>query len=79
MFSGGGLSPRQQIPVTPNYQVGFAARIRKEVKMPVIAVGLITEAQQAEKIISSGQADMVAAGARHASTTHAGRGMPLPN
>ncbi len=60
--SGGGLSPRQQIPLAPNYQVDFAARIRKDVKMPVIAVGLITEAQQAEKIITSGQADMVALG-----------------
>jgi 2,4-dienoyl-CoA reductase-like NADH-dependent reductase (Old Yellow Enzyme family) len=58
--SSGGLSPRQQIPVAPNYQVGFAARIRKEVKMPVIAVGLITEAEQAEQILKSGQADLVA-------------------
>jgi 2,4-dienoyl-CoA reductase-like NADH-dependent reductase (Old Yellow Enzyme family) len=58
--SSGGLSPRQQIPSVPNYQVGFAERIRKDVKMPVIAVGLITEARQAEKIITSGQADMVA-------------------
>lgn len=58
--SGGGLSPQQKIPVGPGYQVGFAERIRKEVDMPVIAVGLITEAEQAEKIVASGQADMVA-------------------
>ncbi len=58
--SSGGLSPRQQIPAAPNYQVGFAERIRKQVRIPVIAVGLITRAQQAEQIIRSGQADMVA-------------------
>jgi 2,4-dienoyl-CoA reductase-like NADH-dependent reductase (Old Yellow Enzyme family) len=58
--SSGGLSPRQEILAGPNYQVGFAQRIRKEVEMPVIAVGLITEPEQAEKILSSGQADMVA-------------------
>ncbi|MDB5765140.1 MAG: oxidoreductase [Herminiimonas sp.] len=58
--SSGGLSPLQSIPVEPNYQVPFAARLKSEVGLPTIAVGLITEAEQAENIIASGQADMVA-------------------
>jgi 2,4-dienoyl-CoA reductase-like NADH-dependent reductase (Old Yellow Enzyme family) len=58
--SSGGLSPLQQIPVGPNYQVPFATRLKDEVGMPTIAVGLITEAEQAEQIIASGQADMTA-------------------
>jgi 2,4-dienoyl-CoA reductase-like NADH-dependent reductase (Old Yellow Enzyme family) len=58
--SSGGLSPLQQIPFEPGYQVPFAERIRRETGLTTIAVGLITEPEQAEKIISSGQADMVA-------------------
>ncbi len=58
--SSGGASPKQKITLGPGYQVPFAEAIRKEVKMPVIAVGLITEPQQAEDIVASGQADMVA-------------------
>ena len=58
--SSGGVSPLQKIPLGPNYQVAFAARLRTEITIPVIAVGLITEAHQAEKIIAEGQADMVA-------------------
>ena len=58
--SSGGLSPLQQIPAEPGYQVPFAARIRRETGLTAIAVGLITEPEQAETIVSSGQADMVA-------------------
>ena len=58
--SSGGLSPLQQIPVAPGYQVPFAERIRTETGLPTIAVGLITEPEQAEAIVSAGQADMVA-------------------
>jgi len=58
--SSGGLDPRQQIAVGPGYQVPFAAAIRGQVRMPVIAVGLITEARQAEAIVAGGQADAVA-------------------
>ncbi|MEO8331711.1 MAG: NADH:flavin oxidoreductase/NADH oxidase, partial [Gallionella sp.] len=58
--SSGGLSPRQQIPLGPSYQVPFAEKIRNEIGLPTIAVGLITEAEQAEAIIAEGQADMVA-------------------
>ncbi|MGI4848008.1 MAG: NADH:flavin oxidoreductase/NADH oxidase [Janthinobacterium lividum] len=58
--SSGGLSTRQQIPTLPGYQVPFAEAIKKAVAMPVIAVGLITEAQQAEDILAEGRADLVA-------------------
>ena len=57
--SSGGVSPLQQIPVVPGYQVEFADRIKKTTSMPIIAVGLITEAEQAEEIVASGQADMI--------------------
>jgi 2,4-dienoyl-CoA reductase-like NADH-dependent reductase (Old Yellow Enzyme family) len=57
--SSGGVSPQQQIPIGHGYQVHLAARLRSEVSMPVIAVGLITEPEQAETIIASGQADLV--------------------
>ncbi|WKE67441.1 NADH:flavin oxidoreductase/NADH oxidase [Gallaecimonas kandeliae] len=58
--SSGGLSPIQQIPVGPNYQVPQAQAIKAQVKMPVIAVGLITEPAQAEAILQEGRADAVA-------------------
>jgi 2,4-dienoyl-CoA reductase-like NADH-dependent reductase (Old Yellow Enzyme family) len=58
--SSGGLSPLQQIPAEPGYQVPFAERIRRETGLTTIAVGLITEPEQAEAIVASGQADMVA-------------------
>jgi 2,4-dienoyl-CoA reductase-like NADH-dependent reductase (Old Yellow Enzyme family) len=58
--SSGGLSPQQKIPVGPGYQIEFAARIKQETSMPTIGVGLITDARQAETIVQSGQADMVA-------------------
>lgn len=60
--SSGGLSPDQQIPLGPDYQVPFAQQVRKRVTMPVIAVGLITEPEQAEAIVANGQADMIALG-----------------
>ncbi|HEU4373060.1 MAG TPA: NADH:flavin oxidoreductase/NADH oxidase [Telluria sp.] len=58
--SSGGVSPLQKIPVGPGYQIGFAECIRRETGMPVIGVGMITEALQAEEILEKGQADMVA-------------------
>ena len=58
--SSGGVSPQQKITLEPGYQVPFAERIRQAVKIPVIAVGLITEAEHAEAILQGGQADMVA-------------------
>lgn len=58
--SSGGLSPLQKIALGPGYQVPFAEAIKREVKMPVIAVGLITEPRQAEDIVAEGRADAVA-------------------
>jgi len=58
--SGGGMTPQQKIPLGPGYQVPFAEAVKRETKVPTMAVGLITEADQANKIITSGQADMVA-------------------
>ena len=60
--SSGGLDVHQQIDVKANYQVPFSQAIKEKVKMPVIAVGLITEAQQAEEILDQGQADAIAIG-----------------
>lgn len=57
--SSGGLVSHQQIPLGPNYQVPFAEKIKKETEILTGAVGLITEAIQAEEIISSGKADLV--------------------
>ena len=58
--SSGGVSPAQQIPVGPGYQIDFAARIKQETGLPTIGVGLITEAKQAEEILQQDQADVVA-------------------
>ena len=58
--SSGGLTPRQQIPVGPSYQVPLARAVKHATSMPVVAVGLITEFEQAEAIISTGDADMIA-------------------
>jgi len=57
--SGGGLVPDAVIPSGPGYQVAFAARIRAEAGIATGAVGMITEAFQAEQILRTGQADAV--------------------
>ena len=57
--SSGGLDARQKIAPAPGYQVPFAAAIRREVRMPVIAVGLITGPTQAEAILAEGRADAI--------------------
>jgi len=58
--SSGGVSPLQKIPLGPGYQVQFAEAIKQATGVNTIAVGLITEAKQAEDIVASGKADMVA-------------------
>lgn len=58
--SSGGLSPLQSIKVTAGYQVPFAKALRQQTRMPVIAVGLITEPQHAEAILQQGEADLIA-------------------
>ena len=57
--SSGGLVPHQRIPTTPGYQVPFAKQVRAEADIPTAAVGLITEAAQADAIVRGGEADMV--------------------
>ncbi|HEX8285583.1 MAG TPA: NADH:flavin oxidoreductase/NADH oxidase [Pyrinomonadaceae bacterium] len=57
--STGGLVPGARIPVEPGYQVPFAETIRREASVATGAVGLITEPEQAEEIISTGKADAV--------------------
>lgn len=58
--SSGGNSPEQQIEAGPGYQTGLASDIRQASGIPTMAVGQITSPQQAEAIVRSGQADMVA-------------------
>jgi len=57
--SSGGAVPHAKIPVGPGYQVPFAERIRREAGIATAAVGMITEAKQADAIIQSAQADLV--------------------
>jgi 2,4-dienoyl-CoA reductase-like NADH-dependent reductase (Old Yellow Enzyme family) len=58
--SSGGVSPLQKIPLSPGYQVPFAQGIKEATGVTTMAVGLITEAKQAEDIVASGKADMIA-------------------
>jgi 2,4-dienoyl-CoA reductase-like NADH-dependent reductase (Old Yellow Enzyme family) len=58
--SSGGVSPLQKIPLAPGYQVPSAQAVREATGLTTMAVGLITEAKQAEEIVASGKADMVA-------------------
>lgn len=58
--SSGGSVPDQKIELGPGYQVPFSDTIRKDASIPTVAVGLITEAKQAEGILASGKADIVA-------------------
>ena len=55
----GGVSPEQAIQLGPGYQVPYARRVKNEVGIPTVAVGLITAAAQAEAVIANGEADAV--------------------
>ena len=57
--SSGGLVPQVKIPLGPGYQVPFAARIRREAGIATGAVGLITESEQAARIVAQEDADIV--------------------
>jgi 2,4-dienoyl-CoA reductase-like NADH-dependent reductase (Old Yellow Enzyme family) len=59
-ISSGGVSSQQKIPLGPGYQVPFAAQVKREVKIPVMTVGLITDPAEAEAIVAQDQADIVA-------------------
>lgn len=58
--SSGGLSPAQQLQPAPGFQVPFAARLKRELQIPVMAVGLITDPEHANRIVAEGEADFVA-------------------
>ena len=58
--SSGGLTPAQRIPIGPNYQVPLARAVKAATKLAVVAVGLITDFEQAEAIVGTGDADLVA-------------------
>ena len=55
----GSKDPVADIPIAPGYQVPGAEAVRAGANIPVAAVGLITEPEQADSIISEGRADMV--------------------
>lgn len=58
--SSGGLHPSQNVPVGPGYQVPLARAVKSAVRVPVVAVGLITGFEQAEAIVGTGDADLIA-------------------
>jgi 2,4-dienoyl-CoA reductase-like NADH-dependent reductase (Old Yellow Enzyme family) len=58
--STGGIDPTIKVPVGPGYQVPFAERIKRDSGLPTMAVGMITEARQAETILNEDKADMIA-------------------
>jgi 2,4-dienoyl-CoA reductase-like NADH-dependent reductase (Old Yellow Enzyme family) len=63
--SSGGISgsaTAAQVPRGLGFQVPYAERVRKEVGIASMAVGIILEAQQAEAILQNGQADLIAVG-----------------
>lgn len=57
--SSGGNLAKPDIPMGPGYQTGFAERVRREAGVATGAVGMITDPQQAEHVLRSGQADAV--------------------
>lgn len=61
-ISSGGMVKHQKITVGPGYQVPFARIAREASSLPVVAVGLITEAVQAEQILVDGAADVIMMG-----------------
>ena len=58
--SSGGIAPSVRIPAAPGYQLPFAARVKRDTDIATCAVGLIAAPAQAERIIASGEADLVA-------------------
>jgi 2,4-dienoyl-CoA reductase-like NADH-dependent reductase (Old Yellow Enzyme family) len=60
--SSGGLVAHQRISVFPGYQVPLAEGVRQGGRIPVSAVGLITAAEQAERVLAEGAADAIFAG-----------------
>ena len=59
-ISSGGISPKQKIAIGPNYQVPFAKIVKDQSGNPTMAVGLITEPEQAQAILEAGDANLIA-------------------
>jgi 2,4-dienoyl-CoA reductase-like NADH-dependent reductase (Old Yellow Enzyme family) len=57
--SSGGVSPQQKFPLGPGYQVPGAEAVRRGAGIPVAAVGMITEPEQARAILAEGKADLI--------------------
>jgi 2,4-dienoyl-CoA reductase-like NADH-dependent reductase (Old Yellow Enzyme family) len=57
--SSGGIVPKLRIPIAPGYQVPFAAKVRADARIATGAVGMITEPEQAERILRDGEADLI--------------------
>ncbi len=57
--SSGGNSPDAKIQLGPGYQVPFAERVRRDAGVLTGAVGMITDARQADEIVRAGRADLV--------------------
>jgi 2,4-dienoyl-CoA reductase-like NADH-dependent reductase (Old Yellow Enzyme family) len=57
--SSGGTLPHAKIPSGPGFQVPFAEAVRREAGLATGAVGLITQPDQAEKIVAEGRADVI--------------------
>jgi len=58
--SSGGILPKAAIPIAPGYQLALAERVRREAGIATRAVGLLAEPHQVERVVATGQADMVA-------------------
>jgi 2,4-dienoyl-CoA reductase-like NADH-dependent reductase (Old Yellow Enzyme family) len=61
--SSGGITgdgPMPAIPRVPGYQAGYAREVKREIGIPTMAVGLITEPEHAEAILREGHADLIA-------------------
>ncbi|MEL6792201.1 MAG: NADH:flavin oxidoreductase/NADH oxidase, partial [Pseudomonadota bacterium] len=59
----GGMGGRERpalMPLGANFQVPFAAQVRREAEMPTMAVGMIWDETDAERILTDGEADMIA-------------------
>lgn len=60
--SSGGIGRTYEYPTGYGHQVPFAERIRRDTGLKTMAVGLIVDPHQAEAVVASGQADLVAIG-----------------
>jgi 2,4-dienoyl-CoA reductase-like NADH-dependent reductase (Old Yellow Enzyme family) len=58
--SSGATVGHARVPATPGFQVPFSEKVRKEAGVVTRAVGLIADPEQAEEVLASGKADMVA-------------------